>query len=405
MANDGDDSPPERRYPFASSPDVIRSNQKDVYFQSVLGSQLSDILRGVYGARFVHSYAAEAKVAAESLYLVLTTLLGNRTLGEEYCDIVQVEGDKAGSQQLPSIGRRAGYIVTSILLPYLLTKVLPAVRRWLRTRLERSLRASIDAQRQRQIKEQQRQSQHRRRTSSPHKQKQVQASKAILIKAYLVRHLDTWTSQAPVYAGSLALFYFTGAYYHLSKRVWNLRYIFSRQFQPSDQRAGYEVLGVLLILQLAVQAYTHIHETLSAGPIDLNAVLNSPEYAEADSAAPARGDVSLDMTRYSSNNALLLSSEAEGSSPASSAKVAAMTHTEFPAKPLVDLEDRDQMRWLASRQARKCTLCLEPMKDPSTTTCGHMFCWSCICDWCKEKPECPLCRQSCTVQHILPLRS
>ena len=82
-----------------------------------------------------------------------------------------------------------------------------------------------------------------------------------------------------------------------------------------------------------------------------------------------------------------------------------MTHTQvLPAETYrYHLSARESMGWIG-RQARKCTLCLEELKEPSVTTCGHVFCWGCIGDWVREKPECPLCRQNVLVQHILPLR-
>ena len=363
------------QYPFADAPDIIRSHQKDAYFQAVLFEQLSTILRNVKGARFVHSFTTEARTAADLIYLGLTTFVGNRTLGEEYCDIVQVEGNTG---RLPSAKQRAGYILSTILLPYSLTRILPVFRRRVRAFLERKL----DQQ----------------ETKSG-------SSRLAQIQHYILKHIDTITSPSPIYALSIAIFYFSGAYYHLSKRLFNLRYIFTRSHSPSEQRAGYEVLGVLLVLQFSVQAYMHLHQTLTSGSTsELLQLANSDAVAGTSAVIPGEVEVSLDPNAYSTNNALLFSSPDSEHLSAAQRKVAHMTHTPNKSAPHYDLEDKAKMKWLNGRQARKCTLCLEPMKDPSATTCGHLFCWVCICDWCREKPECPLCRQQTLVQHILPIR-
>jgi peroxin-10 len=357
-------------YPFAASPDIIRSHQKDAYFQGVLLEQLSSILRKLYGARFAHNYTSEARTFGELLYLGLTTLVGNRTLGEEYCDIVQVEDD---TRTLPTLARRGGYILTSILIPYSMNRFLPTFRRRLRAKLESRLRhaASISRTKGRQPDLVQR------------------------LQNYILTNLDTFTSPSPIYAVSLAVFYFTGSYYHLGKRLWGLRYIFTRRIEPSEQRVGYEVLGVLLVLQMAVQGYLHLQSHIT---------IANPAAVTGGTAIVGEGvEVSLNPNDYSSNNALLFETPAHASSR-SAENIEKITHTKALSGPRYDLKDKEVMGWMEGRQQRKCTLCLEEMKDPGVTTCGHIFCWTCIGDWAREKPECPLCRQSCLAQHILPLR-
>jgi peroxin-10 len=366
---------PTHDFPFAASPDIIRSNQKDAYFQAVLLEQLSDILRKIYGARFTHSYTSEIRTFADSLYLGLTTFVGNRTLGEEYCDIVQVE---QGNGRLPTVVRRGGYIVSTILLPYGMNRVLPAFRRRIRAKLEVTLRRSAT----------------KPATNSSRYLRAVQS--------YLLTNLDTISSPSPIYAVFLAIFYFSGAYYHLGKRVWGLRYIFTRRVEPSEQRVGYEVLGVLLVLQLAVQAYTHAHSTMTHGPV---AIANIGSMTGSSAVLGHGVEVSLDPQAYASNNALLFETDAQKpTGTTEKARLQKMTHTAFITAPRYNLKDRNLMKWMESKQQRTCTLCLEELKDPSVTTCGHVFCWDCIGDWLRERPECPLCRSQALIQHVLPLR-
>jgi peroxin-10 len=368
-------APTRFTYPFATSPDIIRSHQKDAYFSGVLLDQLSTLLRKIYGARFAHTYVSETRVIGEILYLGLTTAIGNRTLGEEYCDIVQVENETG---RLPALGRRAGYILSCILGPYALGKILPKLRRRMRAKLEANLKRYGRSQ-----------------TKAQESGKKASKPLGMTVQNYILENLDTITSPSPVYALSLATFYFSGSYYHLSKRIWGLRYIFTRQVQETDARVGYEVLGVLLVLQMAVQGYLHLHNTMTSAD-------SSTALPVGTSAVVGGGaEVSLDPNAYSANNALLF--DASTPPPAAPSDLQKWTNTPVNDKPKYELENEETMGWIGGGN-RKCTLCLEEMKDPSVTTCGHVFCWTCISDWAREKPECPLCRQSCLVQHVLPLR-
>ncbi|KAK1830288.1 Pex12 amino terminal region-domain-containing protein [Podospora conica] len=396
-------------YPYAAAPDIIRAHQKDAYFQGYLTNQLNDLHRRLRGARSAHAWATETRTLADLLYLSLTTLIGNRTLGEEYCDLVQVEeptllsrlhpprddaaaaAPKPGGPLLPSLPRRAGYIATSILLPYLFSRLLPSVRGALRRRLQdRLTRLTLQGA----------------GSTSP-----TGPSRAYRLQRYLLLHLPTLTSGAHLHAAMLATFYFTGAYYTLSKRLLGLRYVFTRHVDPASPaggRVGYEVLGVLLVVQMVVRSYLHVRDQLlHPQPTD-----DDDDDIDAQIRERAFGagvHVSLDDNAYASNTELLPGTPTGSGNQRSLAEIGASTHTPVPrgGRPRYDLgaAGGGVMAWIKGGQQRKCTLCLEELRDPAATQCGHVFCWTCIGDWVREKPECPLCRRDALVQHILPLRA
>ncbi|KOS47562.1 hypothetical protein ACN38_g1496 [Penicillium nordicum] len=351
-------------YPFATSPDIIRSHEKDSFLTGSLIQQSQGIVRALRGARYAHTHSDAIKHLTELLYFTLTTAIGNRTLGEEYCDLVQLEDD---TLQLPSMGRRVGYILSSILVPWALQRLLPALRQRIRNKLERNI-----ARQQLQAAQQAGLLNKPQFSTTPTKRPLFTK---LRIQQYILEHLDSITSLSPIYALSIATFYFTGSYYHLSKRLWSLRYVFSKKIDDNEQRIGYEVLGVLLVLQIAVQGFLHARK--------LGASMNEDESLSADAGqSPGQGGPVLTSIQNPSAIPLL---------PAS--------------VPLYDLEeDPGAVSWIPEGQQRKCTLCLEMFKDPSVTTCGHVFCWICVRDWVREKPECPLCRQEVLLSKVLPLR-
>src|ERR1700744_1472895 len=161
MAATTDAPPSTMEFPFAPAPDILRTHQKDAYFTSTLSTQASAIIRALFGARFAHRHSTTTAHLTELLYLCLTTLLGNRTLGEEYCDVIQVEDD---TLRLASLGRRVGYIASVVFAPWILNRSLPALRRRLRSKLERNIEHA--------------------------RQRRKRPTRALKMQEYILKHLD-----------------------------------------------------------------------------------------------------------------------------------------------------------------------------------------------------------------------
>ncbi|KFM76438.1 E3 ubiquitin-protein ligase Topor, partial [Stegodyphus mimosarum] len=71
-----------------------------------------------------------------------------------------------------------------------------------------------------------------------------------------------------------------------------------------------------------------------------------------------------------------------------------MENTSSPVKTEEEKSESDTASRGRSSPEPSCAICLEQLQNKSfTDSCFHMFCFTCLVEWSKVKPECPLCKQ------------
>lgn len=285
---------------------LLRSGQRDEQYVTELTNELSQLVRYWVGIRPWIQWRHHLHHLSQLMYYSATTLSGLQTLGEEYLNIVQTDANKIS---VPKFFKRLIDVILLTFGPFLLSRLLASLKRRLEDR-RKVLPLIVDSDDRREL----------------------------LLK--LIPIIDE--SFQYIHKIHLIVFYLNGNYYHLSKRLTQIRYISLNRTDTQSVKI-YKVLGYLSLIQLCLSLWTRL--------------------------------ATITKSLQKSNRRLESTSE-----PTS-------------VKPSEDL------------LAPKCSLCLEKRRNTSLTPCGHLFCWYCIHEWLQMKNECPLCREHLQSSRIVLLQN
>ncbi|XP_031650594.1 peroxisome biogenesis factor 10 [Oncorhynchus kisutch] len=322
----------------ANQPQLIRSSQKDEYYQQCLRNNANEAFQTLAGSKRWLHWRKEIQLLSDLAYYGLTTFSGYQTLGEEYVSIIQVDPTL---RRVPSRVRRGAMVLLHSLFPYLLDKLLVCLENELEAGEEESQGGGIQ----------------RATVASPW-------SPGAWMRGWVRRALGLLTEPqrracvpavmalqqglSILHRVHVALFYISGAFYHLGKRTAGVSYLRVHGVTGDDGniRSSYRLLGVISLMQLA---------------LTLALQLNNLRQRQR-------------------------------------ARQEWRQHRNLPSRSQ-SVDETDSPR------ASRCILCLEERRHSTSTPCGHLFCWECITEWCNTKTECPLCREKFQPPRLVYLRN
>lgn len=224
----------------ANQAQLIRSCQKDEYYQTFLRNNANEAFQTLAGSKRWLDWRREVELLSDLVYFGLTTFSGKQTLGEEYINIIQVDPSK---RRIPSRSRRGLLIFLHVFFPYLLNKVLVC--------LENELEAD---------------GQERRGGSQASRPWSLEAwlrrgarkAAALLSepqrKACLPAVFALQQGLTLLHRLHVAVFYLSGSFYHFSKRAAGISYLHATGPRGGDGtiRNSYRLLGAASLLQLLI---------------------------------------------------------------------------------------------------------------------------------------------------------
>ncbi|ORX48124.1 hypothetical protein BCR36DRAFT_329706 [Piromyces finnis] len=218
-------------FPFANQSSIIRSVQFDEYYQDYLINETKNLFKQIFGTRKFIKYENKIAIISRFLYYILTSILGNQTLGEEYCEIIPI---KNSTKTPPSKLTKIYGILFQIGFPQLTILFLNKLQKITKT-------------------------------SNNTKEIATKSTKSDTLKKFTHNQIPRLKTllEKYIYAVHISLFYINGRYYEISKRILKNRYIFTRKLQKNEDKNKYEALGYIILFEIFIKLIKNSKSILS----------------------------------------------------------------------------------------------------------------------------------------------
>lgn len=215
MVEDGEE---DKRFEYADAASIIQSYQKDKQIETILIKKFITFLQNLKGQYFVNLYPNQINTIAKFIYLFFTVFQNERTLGQEYGQLMYV--NKLG-KALTKKGQRLAYIISICFGPYIVNKILKV----------------FDT----------------RNTDDP-----AEDDKQFSLKEIIDLGINL----------HLILFYFKGEYSDIWKRVFGMKEVITHRINNNERRFRennskmYKMIGYIFLLQTLTQVFPLIKSKL-----------------------------------------------------------------------------------------------------------------------------------------------
>ncbi|CAL2037603.1 unnamed protein product [Caenorhabditis brenneri] len=295
--------------------EIVRSHRRDEEYIDEIADRLSKVSKELLGQRAWIRWFPYLKTIASTLYYSSTVVAGNQTLGEEYVHLFESDGLQ---RVVPPIPSRISFV--------LLHSVFPLISNFLIQKAETTLT----------------------HPSTVHFlgiliRENRKARQSFLDVFFWLR-----TTLFPqLRRAHIAVFYITGAYYSIARRVTGIRFLSASAHTDIPALKVYRFLGYITLIELAISICLAAFSWL--------------EQEKQLNKNSEKSKKSQNSTRNLDVNSL--------------------SHPTF-----------------------QCSICLEN-RDPSALFCGHLFCWTCIQEHAvsSNSSRCPQCRLEFQPRDVTPL--